>query len=105
MKKGYVAAFVVGGVLVLSAASAEAGPIHHRQDNQRGRIAHGVESGRLTARESAALRHEQRAIDHARHRALSDGYLSYHEARRLDRAQNRAGRHIYRLKHNWRVAR
>jgi hypothetical protein len=104
MKKGYIAAVVVGSLLALSPAAANAGWIGERQERQRARIGAGTDSGALTSRESRTLRREQRAIDRGRYQALSDGYMSRHEARRLARAQNRAGDRIFCLKHNRRVA-
>ena len=104
MKKGYVAVVVAGALLVLLPAVANAGPIGGRQERQRGRIAAGVDSGALTRGESRALRRQQRGIDHARDRALSDGYVNGPEARRLRRAQNQASDRIFCLKHNQWVA-
>lgn len=99
------------GILVLAAAAvvavttaADAGPIRDRQARQAGRIHQGVVSGALTPGEAAALRGEQRAINRGRRAALADGFVCPREGRALTRAQNRADRHIRRLKHNRRVA-
>ncbi|MFQ5666573.1 MAG: hypothetical protein ACE5I7_09095 [Candidatus Binatia bacterium] len=101
MKNMVVAAVAVAAAAALLAASAvQAGPIKRREVRQRVRIHQGMRSGELTPGEANALRHEQHAIEHARHRALADGQVSPRERRRLEHAQHRASRDIYRLKHN-----
>ncbi len=86
----------------LSTVTAWAGPIRARQGNQRERIHNGVENGSLTQGERRRLNAEQRHINRARNRALSDGEISGKEARGLTRMQNQASRDIYRMKHNGR---
>jgi hypothetical protein len=92
------------GIALGMASVAQAGPIHHRQQHQRGRIAQGVHHGSLTPGETRLLRHEQAGIARGRQRALADGRVGPGEARVLTNAQNRASRHIYGLKHNGRTA-
>jgi len=104
MTRGITAVFAAGAVLMLSAGVAHAGPIRYREGNQAARIHQGVRSGSLTPGEAHALRREQRSINHARRHVLADGHVTVREAVALDRAQDRANRHIYRLKHNGRVA-
>lgn len=79
---------------------AEAGPIKKREVRQQKRIAEGVKSGELTARETAGLEREQAKIEADRQKALADGTLTKREKARLTREQNRASRHIYRQKHD-----
>ncbi|MBI4572579.1 MAG: hypothetical protein HY713_04745 [candidate division NC10 bacterium] len=82
---------------------AEAGPIKKRETRQQKRIAEGVESGQLTALETAKLEGGQAKIEADRHKALSDGVMTKKEKARLTREQNRASRRIYRQKHDAQV--
>ena len=79
---------------------AEAGPIKKRETRQQNRIADGVESGQLTAQETARLEGEQAKIESDRQKALSDGTMTKKEKAKLTREQNRASRRIYRQKHD-----
>jgi hypothetical protein len=84
----------------LTATAVVAGEIHTRQENQRARIKQGNATGSLTNHERKVLNTEQRSIDNARDRALSDGVMSAKEAKHLNHMQNQASQDIYRLKHN-----
>jgi len=81
-----------------SAAWADRSSI--RDHRQTRRIRQGVRSGEITRPEVRRLKMEQRRIDSAYHRASADGHLNWRERQRLDKMQDRAGRHIYRAKHN-----
>jgi len=67
-----IAGVMMAGLKAGTVVAAEAGPINRREHRQVRRIVHGVRSGALTNRE----------------------YL------RLQRALNRANRHIYRQTHD-----
>ena len=67
-----IAGVMMAGLMAGTVVAAEAGPINRREHRQVRRIVHGVRSGALTNRE----------------------YL------RLQRALNRASRHIYRQTHD-----
>ena len=83
------------------ASPALAGPIKGRQKAQDARIDQGVASGSVTKGEQAALRGQQRAIDGARSKALSnDGKIGKKEAKKLTKAQNQASKHIKNAKQN-----
>ncbi|MCO6485064.1 MAG: hypothetical protein J5I41_04730 [Saprospiraceae bacterium] len=70
---------------------------------QRARIQEGRASGDLTRREARKLRQQQRHI-HARKRlAMKDGVVTPREKHRIEQAQKRASRNIYRKKHNARA--
>ena len=58
---GNVAAIMVS-VLVSIPASARAGGIKKRAENQQDRIAQGVKSGQLTARETARIEHKESTL-------------------------------------------
>ena len=101
MKKlgAIVATILLSGTLVL-VGTAQAGRVGKRQVNQQKRIHQGVKSTELTGKETRRLEKEQRRIHKAKHKAWSDGELSAKERVRLERMQDNASKHIYRLKHN-----
>lgn len=95
------------GVLVcLAAMAADASAqrnrgINDRQQNQRQRIANGVRSGELTARETRRLVREQAQIRRMEHRFRRSGDgLSDRERARLQRELNQSSRHIRRQSHD-----
>jgi len=74
--------------------------IEHREWRQDARIHQGVRSGELTRGEAMRLRMGERHIDRMVSRAECRGPLNGRERARIDRAQNRESRRIWRLKHN-----
>ena len=74
--------------------------VDRRQERQHARLIQGRRSGELTRREFRKLKKQQRKIGRMERRFWHDGFLSGKERRRLERAQDRASRHIARLKHN-----
>lgn len=83
------------------------GPIAQRKDNQQDRIAQGVQSGQLTAGESARLERQQQSINRqiAADRQANGGHLTGAERAAINRRQNRASENIYNKKHNGRTTR
>jgi len=101
MKK--ISLILLAGVvatLVSSAALAGTPRIDRREAWQRARIAEGRRSGDLTRGEAARLHAGQRRVHRMERRAGADGLLTRGERRRIERAQDRESRAIYRLKHN-----
>ncbi len=92
-----------GAVLALfAAAPISAGTIHNRQERQQQRIAQGVESGQLTARETARLEGREAGLNgeiRAMRRA-NGGTLTPSERALVQHQQNRLSRSIYRQKHD-----
>ena len=74
--------------------------IDAREAAQARRVMHARRTGELTWYEAAKLRAEQRRIHAMEAWAKRDGTISREEARRIDAAQNAAGRHIYRESHD-----
>ena len=76
--------------------------INARKENQQDRIAQGVNSGQLTARESSRLEHGEARINHqeADMREDDHGKLTARDRHTLAREQNRESRQIYKDKHN-----
>jgi len=87
---------------LLSAAPAEAGHIHNRKENQQDRIAQGVGSGQLTARETARLESREAHLNRevSRMRANDGGTLTPRQHARVERQQDRLSRNIYQQKHD-----
>lgn len=90
--------------LAVPAFAGQGATINERKENQQGRISNGVNSGQLTAGETANLETKESAINKEEHnmRAADDGHLTAGDRARLDRQQNRLSRQIYAKKHNGR---
>jgi len=91
------------GALVLgTGAQATAGTprVNAREHRQQNRIAHGVASGELTAREFVRLEARQAKIRRHERRAKADGTVTFAERVRLNRELNRSSRQIHRQKHD-----
>jgi len=78
--------------------------IDAREAAQARRIEHNRRTGALTWYEAAKLRAEQRRIHAMEAWAKRDGHISGAEARRIEAAQDAAGRHIYRESHDGQTA-
>jgi uncharacterized membrane protein YebE (DUF533 family) len=78
--------------------------VSKRQAVQQKRIADGVQSGELTARETANLEMREAKIQADKKAAKADGVVSDAERAKLQAEQNRASRKIYTKKHNLRGA-
>ena len=78
--------------------------IDARQAEQAYRIRHNRRSGQLTLMEKWRLQGEQRRIAAMERAAERDGHVSRREERAIYRAQDAAGRHIYRESHDWQKA-
>ena len=85
--------------------AAFAQDIQQRKENQQDRISQGVQSGQLTARETANLEGKEAALNHEEHnmRAADSGHLTAADRATLNRQQNRLSRQIYNKKHNARM--
>ena len=94
---------ILGTAAVLTAfvaGPAFADSIDRSQYNQQKRIEQGIRSGQLTRHEAARLEAEQSHIAAMERRAKADGYVDPWERRQIAAAQNRAGRDIFREKHD-----
>ncbi len=106
MKKNFVsAALVLAFVTIASAASAQTATpvVKERQENQQKRIAEGVKSGELTAKETEHLEAREVKIQEDKKEAKADGVVTNKERAKLHREQDRASRAIYRQKHDAQV--
>jgi hypothetical protein len=88
------------GVAAMAAMPAEA-RINQRQAHQQQRIARGVASGQLNARETYRLERQEAHIANYEARSRADGGgLSARERARIEHMQDRESRHIYRQRHD-----
>lgn len=88
------------GAAALAAAPAQA-RINQRQAHQQHRIARGVASGQLTAREAYRLERQEGRIAAYEARSRADGGgLNARERARIEHMQDRESRRIYRQRHD-----
>ena len=96
-----VITLLAGSVL---AQNTETPRIEKRQERQQKRIANGIESGALTAKESANLEKREAKIETDKQAAKSDGVVTKAERAKLEHEENRASKRIFAKKHNANVA-
>ena len=79
--------------------------IHQRKNAQQQRIANGVASGQMTARETSHVEHQEAGINREERgmRAQDNGHLTAQDRRTIHHQQNQESRRIYRDKHNTKV--
>ncbi len=94
------AGMVMLGMSGMAFAQAETPVIDQRQANQERRIDQGIASGELNQREANRLNTQQEHINKIEDKAKADGVMTKGERARVDRAQDRASRHIAREKHD-----
>ena len=85
------------------APAAQAKPtVAQRKENQQDRIANGVQSGQLTAGETANLEKKEAAINKetAADRAANGGKLTAAEKQQVNKQQDQVSKQIYADKHN-----
>lgn len=89
----------------LLSTTAFGGEIQQRKENQQQRIGQGVESGQLTARETANLENKETRLNRETRDMREDngGKLTAKDRAQINRQQNRLSRNIYRDKHNART--
>lgn len=71
-----------------------------RNINQQQRIEQGIQSGQLSNREAGRLERGQARVDRREARAGADGRVGPGEQRRVQKAENRQSRRIYKEKHD-----
>jgi hypothetical protein len=93
-------AFAVGTLFAGAALAQSNYSIEQRDRIEQARIDRGVQTGQLTSREADRLQGERAQIERMESRARSDGRLTRNERFRIDAAQDRLGRDIYRQSHD-----
>ena len=78
------------------------GEVAQRKENQQDRIAQGVQSGQLTARETARLESKESAVNQETRdmRALDGGKLTPKDKAAVNQQQNKLSKDIYDQKHD-----
>src|SRR4029077_20898291 len=101
------AAMLMAGTVVFAQDQSTTDPkpkteVGQRKENQQDRIANGVQSGQLTAGETANLEKKEVAINKetAADRAANGGKLTAAEKAQVNRQQNHLSKQIYQDKHN-----
>ncbi len=90
---------LLSGTATLALAQNE---VNDRERNQQERIGQGVQSGSLTAGETAHLEKQEAGINREvrQDRKANGGKLTPQEHAQVNRQQNRESNRIYRDKHN-----
>lgn len=91
-------------VFAQTASTTNTPNIDKRQDNQQQRVANGVSSGALTAKEATNLEKRESKIETDKQAAKADGTVTKQERAKLQHEENRASKKIYAKKHNARTA-
>lgn len=107
LKSTKVPVLGLGALLfAFSLSSVSAGPrvreVNARFNRQQGRIANGISSGQLTAREASRLETREANLKAQENlfRSENNGHLTGRETVKLNREENRLSRSIYRQKHD-----
>ena len=103
MKISILAALLAATALPV-AAQTSTPRVDQRQANQEARIQQGVQSGQLTARETAKLDKGQAKVQAAEDKAKADGKVTTKERAKLAKKQNKQSRKIYKEKHDKQTA-
>jgi hypothetical protein len=76
--------------------------VNARRENQQDRIAQGVKSGQLSAKETANLENKEHKLNQEVHtdRTANGGKLTSQEKKQVNRQQNKMSNQIYNDKHN-----
>ena len=102
MKTVNIAAIVLASIFAIPAFAQNTNTpkIDKREANQQARIADGINSGALTAKEAANLEKREAKIVADEQAAKADGKVTRAERAKLHRDENRASRKIHAKKHN-----
>ena len=100
--KTYIVQMMLAGSLLAPAMFAQNNKVNARRENQQDRIAQGVKSGQLNAKETARLESKEHKLNQEIHndRAANSGKLTAQEKRQVNRRQNRVSQQIYKQKHD-----
>jgi len=95
------AALLMAGA-ALAQSSSTPSDVNQRRENQQDRIAQGVQSGSLTAGETANLEKKEAAVNQEvrADRSLNGGHLTGQEKQTVNGQQNNLSKQVYNDKHN-----
>jgi len=99
MRTILLAALLAAAVTTTGFAQNE---VNQRRKNQQNRIANGVQSGQLTAGETANLEKKESNLNKEIHadRKANGGNLTNNEKKQINQQQNKLSNQIYNDKHN-----
>jgi hypothetical protein len=99
---GAIATLALTALVSISSTARADGRIKKRAGNQQNRIAQGIQSGQLTARETARLEHKESALHQETRdmRALDGGRLTPQDKALVNQQQNKLSKQIYNQKHD-----
>jgi Skp family chaperone for outer membrane proteins len=105
MKTVNIAAIVLASLFAIPAFAQNTSTpnVDKREANQQGRIANGINSGALTAQETANLEKREAKIEADKQAAKADGKVTKAERAKLQHEENTASKKIYKKKHNART--
>lgn len=98
--KRFTIGTLAAAIIFVSGLSAET--VNQRRENQQDRVAQGVKSGQMTARETSHVERQEARVNHQVRDDREDhnGHLTSREHAQVNREQNKMSREIYRDKHN-----
>ncbi len=100
MKRIILMFLAVGFISVQSIAQTTTRGIEKTQKLQQEKIKEGIKNGELTRHETRSLEKQQAHIQHDKKIAKKDGMVTKSERKHLKSEQARAGKNIFRKKHN-----
>lgn len=103
MKKLFILTCTIAFFAIKASSQTSTPGVDKREQNQQNRIGNGIKNGSLTPEEAARLEKQQGHIEHMENKAKADGNVTAAERARLQAAENRSSRNIYRKKHNART--
>lgn len=86
--------------LFTASGAAEARRMDKRENRQGQRIHQGIKSGEVTKREAKKLIRGQKKVHAMENQAMADGDFSLEEKARIEHAQDKQSKKIFRAKHN-----
>ena len=101
----FVAVAAVATLASPAFAQSSTPRIDQRQANQERRIEQGEKSGALTKKEANKLEKGQAHVQKMENKAVADGKVTAKERARIEHAQDKQSRRIYREKHDKQTAR
>lgn len=101
MITAFISTLLTSTIVMPAFAQSTATPnVSKRQIQQQKRIAEGVRSGELTAKETANLEMREAKIQADKRAAKADGVVTSAERAKLHAEENHVSRKIYQKKHN-----
>jgi len=91
---------LAAATLFVASGAAEARRVDKRENRQGHRIQQGIRSGEVTKREAKKLIRGQKKVHAMEEQARAEGNFSLEEKARIEHAQDKQSKKIFRAKHN-----